>query len=158
MRRLACAMVVIATAPWPLTGQSTEMVQVSVTVPPVVTLSPASASADFTVSEGAEGWVEGRSPVVLTHAGNVDRVVEVRGFRVVVAPAAGVGVPVEVEARVQGGSWAPIQGDTRLGSSEREEGRGTVTVHHRIRGTAGPLPPGVWAVEIQYGVRAAAEP
>ena len=153
VRVLARAAVLAATAPCSLAGQGTEMVRVSVTVPPAVTLSPVTAAVDFAIVEEAQNWAEGQASVALNQAGNVSRVVEVRGFRVVRAPASGVGVPVEFQARVDDGPWVAVEGDTSLWSADTDAGRGTIIVHHRIRGVDVPLPAGTWEVELEYGIQ-----
>jgi hypothetical protein len=157
MRVLACAVIVAAAAPCSVQGQATEMVRVSVTVPPLVALTPVTATVAFTVAQGAGDWVESRSPVALSHSGNVTPVLEVRGFRVLRSPPGGQAVSVELEARAGDGPWVALQGHVSLWSAARGVRHGTVAAEHRIRGAEGALPPGVWEVEVQYGVRAGEE-
>lgn len=159
MRVLAgAAMVAVAAAPWSVQGQANELVRVSVTVPPLVALSPVTATVAFTVTEGAEDWVETPAPVALNHAGNVPQVLEVRGYRVVRAPVGGEALPVELQARAADGFWVSPQGPGSLRIVPPGVRRGTVAVAHRIRGAAGPLSPGAWEVEVEYEVRAGNEP
>ena len=158
LTRAVMVAVTVAAAPGSVEGQSNEIVRVSVTVPPLVALSPVTATVAFTVTEGAEDWVESPSPVALNHAGNVTQVLEVQGYRVVRAPAGGQATPVELQARAADGSWVTLQGPVSLWTSAPGARRGTVTVAHRIRGAQGSLPPGAWEVAVEYGVRAGEEP